>query len=178
MIIIVKLNVLRFHTIHSRLSVTPRTSLCNKLFEFIAITPNLQGTTIFLDILSASKVCVNWQPPVNRNEYIFLHYEVTLSGFPLRTIANDTRTCYDSMTSGHFYSFNLTVVTACRIAATRIYQIELSELIVPTSESTTVSTTIPTNTFTNSNTMILASEGRRDMPGLCKFKNVWTESFH
>ena len=119
--------------------ITPGTSLCNNLFKFLAVAPILQDDIIYLDRLSASELCVNWHSPINRGEYILLHYEVTLSGFPLRTIENDMRTCYDSLISGSSYRFNLTVVTACSKVTTRIYKIELGEIIVSTSESTAVS---------------------------------------
>ena len=88
---------------------------------------------------------MNWHSPINRGEYILLHYEVTLSGFPLRTIANDMRTCYNDLVSGSFYTFNLTVVTTCRKATTRIIEIELGEFIVPKSESITVSASASTS---------------------------------
>ena len=129
--------------------ITPGTSLCNILFKFLAVAPILRDD-IYLDRLSASELCVNWHSPINRGEYILLHYEVTLSGFPLRTIANYMRTCYDRLISGISYSFNLTVVTACRRAATRIYEIELGESIVPTSESPTVSTSTSAPTVSTS----------------------------
>ena len=137
--------------------ITPGSSLCNNLFKFLAVAPILQDDIIYLDRLSASELCVNWHSPINRDEYILLHYEVTLSGFPLRTIENDMRSCYDSLISGISYRFNLTVVTACRRATTRIYKIELGEFIVPKSESITVSASVSTSTSTSESTTVSAS---------------------